>query len=273
MRQLPNVLVLSGHDPTGGAGMIADVESIRALGGWPLTVPTALTRQTTRDVVAVEPRPAEEIEATAQVVIDDCPIAAIKVGLIADDASLAAVVALCRAHPELPIVVDPVLKASGGRELSNHALLKAFVRHLLPQATLLTPNLAELARLSQGVGDVLQQAQRLLDAGAEAILVTGTDTPGEAPGEQVTHRLFTSSGAIHEWHWPRLAGEFHGSGCTLAAAIAVQLAKGDELTAACATAQRFSWQALSQALNQGSAQALPDRLWHCAGMNSDRGER
>lgn len=290
--RLPSVLVLAGHDPTGGAGLIADAESIRAMGAWPLTVATALTRQTTVDVVSLTPRPFEEIVETARVLLEDCGADAIKVGLIADKEALEAVVALCREYAHLPIVIDPVLKAGGGCELSDGALIEAFVRGLLPLATLSTPNVAELFRLSAEEGAALDGgsddagreraiercARALLSTGSGAMLVTGTDVPGRPGGDEVVHRLYRAD-AQHQWRWPRLAGTFHGSGCTLSSAIAATLARGETLEHACEAAQRFTWQSLAGGLCQGRGQMLPDRLLRgrapdAADIETDqRGER
>ncbi len=264
---LPCVLVLAGHDPTGGAGLMADAEAIRAMGGWALTVPTALTRQTTVDVQAVMPRPGEEILASARAVLEDCDISAIKVGLMADLSSLEAVIALCAAHAHLPIIIDPVLRAGGGRELSSQALMAAFVERLLPLATLITPNLQELARLAAVRSgqtaldgqDIAGQAKRLLAEGANAILATGTDVADARHQAHVIHRLYTPGGA-RQWSWPRLAGSYHGSGCTLASATAALLAQGEALESACQQAQQFTWQSLETALTPGRGQQIPDRL-------------
>ncbi|GHC22400.1 hydroxymethylpyrimidine/phosphomethylpyrimidine kinase [Kushneria pakistanensis] len=264
---LPCVLVLAGHDPTGGAGLVADAEAIRAMGGWALTVPTALTRQTTVDVQSVMPRPGEEILASARTLLDDCRISAIKVGLIADLSALEAVITLCVENAHLPIIIDPVLRAGGGRELSSQTLMAAFVERLLPLATLVTPNLQELARLAFALPkqtggddqDIAGQAERLLAAGASAILATGTDTASERQQPSVIHRLYTPSG-VQAWSWPRLAGSYHGSGCTLASATAALLARGERLESACQQAQQFTWQSLERPLAPGRGQQIPDRL-------------
>ncbi|ART63274.1 bifunctional hydroxymethylpyrimidine kinase/phosphomethylpyrimidine kinase [Kushneria marisflavi] len=259
---LPCVLVLAGHDPTGGAGLIADAEAIRAMGGWALTVPTALTCQTTVNVQSVTPRPGEEILATARALLEDCDIHAIKVGLIADLSALEAVVELCRTWSHLPVIIDPVLKAGGGRELSGQALRAAFVERLLPLADLVTPNLDELARLTDRAladQDTAGQAGQMLATGAGAVLATGTDVADAQRKPHVTHRLYTPEG-FQTWSWPRLPGSYHGSGCTLASATAALLARGETLDNACQRAQQFTWQSLERALTPGRGQYLPDRL-------------
>ncbi|WP_444678888.1 bifunctional hydroxymethylpyrimidine kinase/phosphomethylpyrimidine kinase [Halomonas sp. E19] len=254
----PVVLVLAGHDPTGGAGLVADSEAIAACGGWALTVPTALTVQNCRDVQRVQAVTPELIREMAAA-LNDFPVTAIKVGLLTHPETLEAVAEIIGAFPGVPVVVDPVLKA-GGRELSTAALLEAFRRRLLPLVDILTPNRQELMRLA-GVagGDDSARAAVLLEQGCGGVLVTGTDTPGsEVPAESVEHALY-GQGEVRRWRWPRLPGSYHGSGCTLAAALAARLAAGESLSEACAQAQAFTWQALEAGWQPGRDQALPRR--------------
>jgi|GEM_PF-6523 len=265
--QPPVVLVLAGHDPTGGAGIMADGEAIAACGGWALTVPTALTMQDCRDVHRVVPVPAELIrEMTAR--LSGFRLAAIKVGLLASRETLDAVVDIIKARPGIPVVVDPVLKAGGGKELSTSALVEVFRSRLLPLVDILTPNRLELERLAgTEPQDDEARARRLMALGCRAVLVTGSDDPSSDVPQDVVEQMLYTSEQSRAWRWPRLAGSFHGSGCTLAAALAARLAAGEPLEAACEQAQRFTWQALAKAWQPGNAQALPRRTapqgcWH-----------
>ncbi|MHB0775020.1 bifunctional hydroxymethylpyrimidine kinase/phosphomethylpyrimidine kinase [Halomonas sp. WWR20] len=266
MSRPPVVLVLAGHDPTGGAGLIADSEAIRACGGWAVTVPTALTVQTTRDVISVSPCSAQGILAAAEALFADIDIAAIKVGLLADVEALEAVIAIVQAHPDLPLVVDPVLRAGGGKELSTSALQACFTQRLLPLVDILTPNRLELTRLADMADDDRGRVTDLLGRGCGGLLVTGTDMPPSgADHANVVHSLYTPQ-ATHQWHWPRLPGHYHGSGCTLAAALSARLAVGEPWVNACEQAQRFTWESLNRALRLGRGQALPNRTgWEFAG--------
>ena len=264
-RQLPAVLVMAGHDPTGGAGLVADAEAIGACGAWPLTIPTALTVQSSADVSAVMPCDPDSMRAMAAG-LDEFSVAAIKVGLIASLDTLDAVVDIVRRFPGVPLVMDPVLKAGGGRELSSVELRDAFSERLLPLVDILTPNRLELARLA---GEELlsdtDRAIALLSLGCQAVLVTATDDP--LPGSdqhQVIHTLHTPDEG-RQWHWPRLPGRFHGSGCTLAAALAARLACGERLLPACEQAQAYTWETLAHGWlpnpQRSASQALPRRLW------------
>jgi glutamate-1-semialdehyde-2,1-aminomutase len=265
--QPPVVLVLAGHDPTGGAGIMADGEAIAACGGWALTVPTALTMQDCRDVHRVVPVPAELIrEMTAR--LSGFRLAAIKVGLLASRETLDAVVDIIKARPGIPVVVDPVLKAGGGKELSTSAMVEVFRSRLLPLVDILTPNRLELERLAgTEPQDDEARARQLMALGCRAVLVTGSDDPDCDVPQDVVEQVLYASEQNRAWRWPRLAGRFHGSGCTLAAALAARLAAGESLEVACEQAQRFTWQALAKAWQPGNAQALPRRTaaqgsWH-----------
>ena len=266
---LPAVLVLAGHDPTGGAGLVADSEAVAACGGWALTVPTALTVQNCRDVTTVQPVDAALIREAAAA-LEDIEITAIKVGLLTSEAALDAVVEIIKRRPGVPVVVDPVLRAGGGHELSTPALVEAFRRRLLPLVDILTPNRRELARLAgPDCGDDTERVVELMHLGCQAVLVTGTDEPeARTPADQVVHTLHVPDGD-RQWRWPRLSGTFHGSGCTLASALASRLAQGESLVVACEQAQDYTWQTLAHGWRPGdeneaddaAGQWLPRRLW------------
>ncbi|MCX2523933.1 bifunctional hydroxymethylpyrimidine kinase/phosphomethylpyrimidine kinase [Larsenimonas rhizosphaerae] len=251
------MLVFSGHDPTGGAGMVADVEAIRAQQGWPVTVPTALTVQDSRDVHAVYPVDPQVMAEQVHCIEQDMSLQAIKVGLVSSLEAITVIEQVCRRHPEVPVVIDPVLKAGGGRELSSDTLVDAFRERLLPLVTLLTPNHLELFRLA-GTPDVDDALHRIYRQGAEHVLVTGTDHAPLAD-RVVRHQLYTGGNPVESWVWSRLPGQFHGSGCTLAASCAVWLARGETVVSSCLLAQRYTWQTLDRSLQQGGGQAFPNR--------------
>ncbi|MBS9403361.1 hydroxymethylpyrimidine/phosphomethylpyrimidine kinase [Halomonas sp. TRM85114] len=258
---LPVVLVLAGHDPTGGAGLVADAEAVAACGGWALTIPTALTVQNCRNVTEVMAVDPDAIRRTSDA-LGEFEIAAIKVGLIADMASLDAVTDVIRRRPGVPVVVDPVLRAGGGSELSTAELVDAFRDRLLPLVDILTPNRYELAHLCRdALEDDTHRAVELMRQGCQALLVTGTDDPtGRVPADRVEHTLHAPD-ISRQWSWPRLEGRFHGSGCTLASSLAARLAAGESLVTACEQAQAFTWQALAHGWQPGRDQSLPRRLW------------
>lgn len=259
----PVVLVLAGHDPTGGAGLIADSQSISACGGWAVTIPTALTVQSCQDVVRVMPTDAQLMGQMVDE-IASMPVAAIKLGLISHEATLEAAVAIIRRFPGVPVVADPVLKAGGGAELSTPELRQQYREQLLPMVDILTPNRAELAMLTPECppsDDDTARAVALLSLGCQAVLVSATDDPLPGNDHQVLLTLHSPDNT-RQWQWPRLPESFHGSGCTLSSAIAARLAVGERLLTACEQAQHFTWHSLSQGYQPTSGQCLPNRSPH-----------
>lgn len=257
----PVVLVLAGHDPTGGAGLVADSEAIATCGGWAVTIPTALTVQNCHNVTRVIPVDPTVMRQMAEV-LSEMQVAAIKIGLLADEATLRAAEQIIRRFPGVPVVADPVFKAGGGTELSTPALRQLFIDRLLPLVDILTPNRAELSQLTPDIVtpfDDTARAVALMSQGCQSILVTATDDPLPGNDQQVVHTLHSPE-ATRQWQWPRLPERFHGSGCTLSSAIAARLAVGERLLTACEQAQHFTWESLSQGFQPPSGQCLPNRV-------------
>jgi len=256
----PLVLCVSGHDPSGGAGILADAEAVQAARAFPLTVITALTEQDTCGLARIHPQPPEQIEAHCQRLIQDSPPSALKIGLIGS-AAIARMLArfIDRLTTDeqawIPIALDTVLATGTGQSVADAALPQTMRDELIPRCTLVTPNLPE-ARALTGADTPQACAECLLALGAPWVLITGTHEA--APS--VTNRLFGANGERHTWDWPRLPGEYHGSGCTLASAIAARLAHGTTLVQAVESAQAYTWQTLERALRTGRCQLTPNRL-------------
>lgn len=250
----PLVLCFSGHDPGGGAGIQADSESIAALGAHALGVITAHTVQDSSDVkrvVAVAPiLLADQVET----LLADSEIASIKIGLLGDAQQIPVILAAI-ARTGVPVILDPVLRAGGGAHLAGAALLAALQADLLPAATVLTPNAAEVRRLAPGAGDLDAGAMELLKRGAKNVLVTG----GDEPGESVVNSWHTAGRAPRRYAWPRLPGPFHGAGCTLASAIAALLARGLPMAQALEDAQAYVHRSLQKAFRTGQGRKIPGR--------------
>jgi hydroxymethylpyrimidine/phosphomethylpyrimidine kinase len=254
MRNEPLVLSLSGHDPTGGAGIQADIEAITATGGRACSVITAITVQDSVDVHAVLPQRREDFLAQAAVLLAEFPIAAIKIGLLGSPAIADAVADLLqRVDPATPVVIDPILAAGGGKELGGSALIPILRTRLLPRCTLLVPNTHEAARLG-GSADLDACAAALLALGCENVLITGT----HAASTDVLNRLYSLHGR-RQYCWPRLPHDYHGSGCTLASACASYLAQGYPLEIAVELAQRYTWWSLKRGFRPGRGQHFPHR--------------
>jgi hydroxymethylpyrimidine/phosphomethylpyrimidine kinase len=257
----PCVLVFSGSDPSGGAGMQADIPAISALGCHPLSVPTALTVQDNVAVFAVHPVAADLVRHQAQVLIDRFDIAAVKLGIAGslDNARvIASLIAQLRArNPHLPVVLDPVLANGRGDQLSRDDAALV-LEPLFSLATVITPNLNESRRLC-GDGTPQAQAAVLLQRGCANVLLKG----GHGPQEQdVVNRWYGAAAGdeLGRWQWPRLPDEFHGSGCTLAAALAANLARGMAMHDAIEGAQRYTQQSLSSSYAIAPGQRIPYRV-------------
>jgi hydroxymethylpyrimidine/phosphomethylpyrimidine kinase len=249
----PAILCLSGHDPGGGAGIQADAETIAALGGHALTVITAHTVQDTANVARVAAAEPALLRAQVDALLADVAVHAIKLGMLGSAAlvpSVAEIIARCR----VPVVLDPVLRAGGGAALADAALAAQLKALLLPLADVLTPNAAE-ARALAGHTDLDACGAALLALGARHVLITGGDEPGEA----VVNRHYEPGRPVRRYAWPRLPGGFHGAGCTLAAAIAVGLARGTPVTAALEDAQAYTHRALQAAFTLGKGRKVPGR--------------
>jgi hydroxymethylpyrimidine/phosphomethylpyrimidine kinase len=252
----PTVLCIGGHDPCSGAGIVADAESVRAAGAFPLTLVSALTDQDSCGVRGIFAQAPERLEAQWRTVLADGAPRAIKIGLIGDAALVPVLCALIDACEGVPAVLDPVLASGTGQAVADSALVEALRDALLPRVALVTPNVPE-ARTLTGASDPASCARALLSAGTPWALVTGTHDRTT----EVSNRLLGPEGFEQTLTWPRLPGEFHGSGCTLASAIAARLALGFSMPAAVAAAQSFAWNALARALRTGRCQLTPNRLY------------
>jgi hydroxymethylpyrimidine/phosphomethylpyrimidine kinase len=245
----PAVLAFAASDPTGGAGVQADLLTIAALGCHPLTVLTALTVQDTHGVESLHAVEARLVEAQARRLFDELPVAACKLGVLGSPDNARAIARLLGARPRAPLVVDPVLASGRGDTLSSDAGIAALEEGLLPLATVVTPNRHEAERLG-GVA-------RLLEHGCRYVLLTGT----HASTPDVVNILYDRGGVVREDRWPRLPGSYHGSGCTLASALAALLALGRDVPSAAREAQEFTWRALEAGFRPGDGQFIPQRLF------------
>jgi hydroxymethylpyrimidine/phosphomethylpyrimidine kinase len=255
----PVVLSFAASDPTSGAGLQADLLTIASLGAHPASVITAITVQDTHGVQAVRALEADLVAAQAQALLADMPAAAFKLGVLGSADNASTVAAVLASHPRVPAVIDPVLASARGDALADAATLETLRERLLPRATVLTPNSLEARQLANAApdADLADCARRLCAAGCRYVLVTGT----HEAGPEVVNTLYGASGAVREDRWPRLAGSFHGSGCTLASALAVFLARGLAVPEAARRAQDYTWRALEAGYRPGGGQQIADRLF------------
>jgi hydroxymethylpyrimidine/phosphomethylpyrimidine kinase len=245
----PIVLTFAASDPTGGAGLQADLLTLAGMGCHPLSVLTAVTVQDTSGVESMHPLEPERVRAQAELVLSETRVAAFKLGVLGSASSARAVAGILEEHPDVPVVLDPVLASGRGDALADEALLQALREAIVPQSTIATPNSIEARRLGG--------AALLLEAGCDYVLVTGT----HEPGDPVVNTLYHRSGIVRQDRWPRLPGSYHGSGCTLASAIAAALANGLRVPEAVRDAQEYTWQTLAGAFRTGTGQFIPDRFF------------
>lgn len=256
MSDIPVVLVFAGNDPTGGAGLQADIEALSSMGCHAAPVVTAITVQDTTNVLHFQAVDAELVIQQARAVLEDMRISAIKIGMLGSEENISAIHSLLLDYPDIPVVLDPILRAGGGSELASSSLTEAMRLLLLPQATLLTPNSEEARKLAPQADSLSACAEQLQDLGCRYVLITGS----HEPGQQVTNTLYGQHEILQVLNWPRLAADYHGSGCTLASACAGLLAQGQEIVELSLHAQTYTWQALENGYRVGMGQLIPDRL-------------
>jgi len=259
------VLIIAGSDPSGGAGMQADLKTVTALGGYGAAAVTAITVQDTLGVHEIHRLGAALVEAQARAVLDDVGADAIKTGMLGDREIVEAVARLLDSAPEIPAVIDPVMLAKGGASLLEPAAVDALRTLLIPRCALVTPNAPEaqvLTGLAVATTDDLRRAgEALLALGAGAVLMKG----GHVPGDSVTDVLMTAAGET-TFAGPRIGGgDRHGTGCTLASACATGLAQGLTLEAAVARAWAYVGEAMRGAHDFGAGHRLLDHAWPLRG--------
>ncbi len=258
----PLVLSFAASDPTGGAGIQADLLTLASMGCHPLSVITALTVQDTArvdDVLAID---AEWVADQARMLLEDVPVAAFKLGLMGGPESIAVIAEILADYPDIPVVLDPVLASGRGDDLATDDMIAAMRDMLIPQTSVLTPNSHEARRLALFESDeedldLAACARRLTDLGCEYVLITGTHeaTP------RVLNSLYDAGGHVQTDAWDRLPGSYHGSGCTLASAIAAALAFGHDVPTAVREAQNFTYETLKAAFRPGMGQYIPERFF------------
>ena len=259
----PIVLTFAASDPSCGAGMQADILTIASMGCHPLSVVTGITVQDTSGVEDIQAVDTDLVVDQARTVLEDMPVAAFKIGLLGSVDNIAGIAEVISDYPDIPLVFDPVLASGRGDELASEDMLDALRELLLPQTTILTPNSMEARRLvldEENESDdpsLSECAKRILRMGCEYVLITGTHehTP------KVVNTLYGERGQVRSDSWPRLPGIYHGSGCTLASAIAALLANGLSMEEAVREAQEYTWEALKYGFRPGMGQHIPDRLF------------
>ncbi len=254
---VPVVMAFSGNDPSGGAGIQADIESLSSHGCHTAPIITALTIQDTQDVIGYSPLDGSMVAEQARAILEDMPVSTFKLGLLPSADVVEAIHSVLNDYPEIPMILDPVLASGGGTLLTEEEVIDAMTELLLPQTTILTPNSLEARILAPEADNLDACAMALLDHGVEFVLLTGTheNTPN------VKNTLYGNHRQLETFTWERLEGSYHGSGCTLAASIAGLLAQGMEPFSAVHEAQEYTWHALRESYRIGMGQQIPNRLF------------
>jgi len=252
----PVILSFSGHDPSGGAGVQADIETLISHQCHACSVITALTEQNTHNVKCLIPQTARAVSEQAETILEDFQVSIIKIGLIGDASIATVIFQILRKYPSIPVVFDPVLAAGGGMALSDQSLVQIIVEQLLPLTTVLTPNSEEARCLAQQT-DLTQCGQTLQAKGCDYVLITGTHEQSTT----VKNQLFQPNAQTEIFNWQRLPDSYHGSGCTLASAVAALMAHGLDPFTAISEAQEYTWNSLASAYQPGQGQHIPNRLF------------
>jgi hydroxymethylpyrimidine/phosphomethylpyrimidine kinase len=258
----PLVLCFAASDPTGGAGIQADLLTLASMGCHPLSVITALTVQDTAGVDEILVIDADWVSDQARMLLEDMPVSAFKIGMLGSVETISAIAEILSDYPEVPVIFDPVLASGRGDEFVTDDMIAALREIIIPQTTILTPNSNEARRIAlfdteEDDLDLPGCAARLIELGCEYVLITGTheNTP------RVLNTLFNEAGVVQTDAWDRLPGSYHGSGCTLASAIAATLAFGQEMPVAVREAQEYTHEALKAAFRPGMGQYIPERFF------------
>ncbi|MBF0138052.1 MAG: bifunctional hydroxymethylpyrimidine kinase/phosphomethylpyrimidine kinase [Magnetococcus sp. DMHC-1] len=260
------VLIVAGSDPVAGAGLQADLKTVSAIGGYAMTAVTAITVQDTRQVYDFLPLEPDWVARQMRVVLQDVGADCVKLGMLGSPGIVAAVAAVLADHPGLPVVADPILVAGGGGSLAKEGAATVLRNLLLPRVTLLTPNVPEAEVLTgltiDSTATMEQAAQQLARIGCRVLLTGGHLASGE-----IIRDLFFDGQTCHWFASPRRAGPgFHGTGCTLASAVATGVAQGMTLHDAVAHGLDYVRRAVAGSLSLGQGQLL---LRHFLGLDDE----
>lgn len=249
----PVILVLAGHDPSGGAGIQADIESIASTGCHPVCIITSLTTQNTKIITGTNPQNPDIFSNQLELIMDDMEISACKIGMIGDP-YLVDIIYSEIIDKEFPVVLDPVIRSESDYELADNEVISKISEKLVPLSTLVTPNSNE-ARILTATDDLDMAAKTLLSRGCKHVLITGT----HENTSNVINTLHSPEGPPVKFEFDRLEGQFHGSGCTLSSSIAANLALGMKISTAVENSLNYTWACLNHAINPGSGNKIPDR--------------
>ncbi len=245
------ILLFSGLDPSGAAGIVADIETINQFGMTSMPIITTLTIQNTQEVKLVEVTSQTLIEAQFQALTEDIDFQTVKIGLLGSLGQIKTIIKLLNTRPGLSIILDPVLTSGNDEVLLNEDAINVIRNELIPLATILTPNLKELSQLAPG----LDEQSAVSSLHCPWILVTTADNSEV----HIEHRLYHQSKLVGQFPYKKLPGKYHGSGCTLSSAISALIASDLPVEIACKRALDYTYQTLLSAKKLGKMQYHPNR--------------
>ncbi len=254
----PAVLCFAGLDPSGGAGLQADIEAIAGCGGHALPISTCLTVQNSVAAFSVHAIDSDILKQQFYALFKDVNISACKISVIPNETIAACIATLVQQLPAMPIIYDPVFAASYGGQFSHAKTIEVIKSHLLPHVSVITPNVKEINTLLNETTTGTVEASKLCQYGPEYVLATGADSKSE----QVHNTLLANTGLLENYTYPRLPQQYHGSGCTLSSALACFLAQNFTIKQAAKQAQDFTYKSLQTAQPIGQGQWIPKRI-HC----------
>lgn len=246
-----NVLIFSGLDPSGAAGVAADIETINQFGVTSLPIITTLTAQNTQRVLSLEVTKNSLLELQFKLIDEDINFNTVKIGLLGSSTQVKKISQLLSGRPGINIILDPIIRASTGDDLNSRKMIEVIKKELIPLCLILTPNQAELNALAPG----LNEKSAVASLNCPWVLVTTSDSSEI----QIEHRLYYESELIKKFTYKKLLGEYHGSGCTLSSAIAALIATKISVEDSCQLALEYTYQSLLNAKKVGKMQYHPNR--------------
>ena len=266
----PIVMTFSATDPSGGAGLQADVGTLSSLGCHPASIVTGLTVQDTIGVDRLISVDSKVVNDQARSILEDMEVSIFKLGLLSSKENISIIAQIISDYPDIPLIIDPVLSSGRGDKFTDIETRNMILELLFPGALLITPNTLEARQLLNQEDEHLDSSLEVCadffkEIGCQNVLITGT----HENTKNVVNTLYSSSNQIIPYHWDRLPGNFHGSGCTLTSAIAAYYALGLTIEDAIEEAQYFTWQALKNGFKPGMGQLIPNRFFRPSDIKDD----
>lgn len=263
-QETPVVMTLSSHDPSGSAGIQADIETTASLGCHCTSIITAISAKDTLTLKHISPTETALLIEQARAILEDMPVKAIKLGLLGNVENIEAIHTILRDYPDIPVVLEPVTSELNNELFNAPAIINAIKTLLLPYTTIVTPDITEALELAQHADTLDACAQAILETGCRYVLISGT----RRSSTDYESCLYGINFATKHYHWPRIPQVSHGCGATLAASIAAYLAHGFRIEDAAEQGQRFAWNALASSRQLGMGKRVPNRM-HWAAPDPD----